>query len=146
MHKYTSTDVNVCLKSKRVVFIGDSVTRQLFFSMAHLADSTLPSAPPSSFEKHSDYSFPSGIGTWFDFFWDPFLNSTKTTTLLKGGGYGGRDTPGLLVIGSGLWFLRYAGSTGGISAWEATIERALDKISKAASGLADEIVILPGEW
>lgn len=143
MHKYTAKDTDKCLKSKRVVFVGDSVTRQLFFSMAHLADPTLPSAPPTSFEKHSDHSFTSGTGTWFDFFWDPFLNSTKTAALLKGNGYGGRDTPALLVIGSGLWFLRYAEDTGGISAWEATIERALDTISKSAPGLADEVIILP---
>lgn len=144
MYKYGSKDIDRCLKSKRVVFIGDSITRQIFFSMAHLADPSLPAAPPTSFEKHSDHSFPSGTGTWFDFFWDPFLNSTKTYTLLRGGGYGGRDNPGLLVIGSGLWFLRYADSSGGISAWEGTIERVLDAVSMAMPGLADEVVLVPG--
>jgi hypothetical protein len=145
MHNYTSTDVSSCLESKRIIFVGDSVTRQLFFSMAHLADPSLPSAPPNNLEKHSDHSFPSGSGTEFDFYWDPWLNSTKTSNLLKAGGFGGRNSPGLLVIGSGLWFLRYAESSGGISAWEATIERTLDMISKSMPGLADEIVILPGE-
>jgi N-acetylneuraminate 9-O-acetyltransferase len=145
MHNYTSVDVNSCFESKRIVFVGDSITRQLFFSVAHLSDPNLPSAPPTSFEKHSDHSFLSGMGTEFAFYWDPWLNSTETSSLLKGGGFGGRDTPGLLVIGSGLWFLRYAESSGGISAWEGTMEKTLDMISKSMPGLAEEIVILPGE-
>lgn len=144
LYKYAPTSVSKCLHSKRIVFIGDSIARQLFYSMAHLADPTLPSSLPSSFEKHSDQSFPVGKdGARFDFFWDPFLNSTKVTILLEGGRYGGKEKPALLVIGSGLWFLRYEGS-GGIASWEGTIERILDSVAGAMPALADEVVILPG--
>lgn len=147
MHKYTPPEVQYCLRSKRVVFIGDSTTRQLFFSMAQLADPTLPSSPPSSFEKHSDHSLPAGTGTWFDFFWDPFLNSTKTETLLKGDGFGKRDAPNMLVLGTGLWFLRYRnepGGGGGMAGWESRMEHIIETIRNSKSKLADEIIILPG--
>lgn len=146
MHKYTPPEVQYCLRSKRVVFIGDSTTRQLFFSMAQLADPTLPSSPPSSFEKHSDHSLPAGTGTWFDFFWDPFLNSTKTETLLKGDGFGKRDAPNMLVLGTGLWFLRYRnepGGGGGMAGWESRMEHIIETIRNSKSKLADEIIILP---
>jgi N-acetylneuraminate 9-O-acetyltransferase len=145
MHDYEPKEVEFCLKKRKVIFIGDSVTRQLFFSMARLADPTLPAAPANSFEKHSDHSFTSGHGTSFDFIWDPFLNSTKTDTILKDGGYSERNIPGLLVIGSGLWFLRYKEETGGIRAWEATVETVLDKIIRSMPELADEVVMVPGE-
>ncbi|TFY83996.1 hypothetical protein EWM64_g4 [Hericium alpestre] len=55
------------------------------------------------------------------------------------------ERPTLLVLGSGLWYLRYADTSGGLSAWEANIENILGSIQKARSKLADEIVILPIE-
>ncbi|KAG8792330.1 hypothetical protein FRC17_008615, partial [Serendipita sp. 399] len=114
--------------------------------MAHLADPTLPTSPPSMFEKHADVSLPAGMGTWFDFFWDPFLNASKTETLLKGAGYGGRDRPAMLVLGSGLWYLRYrdeGDGGGGISGWEARMEQVLEQIKVSMPALADEVLILP---
>lgn len=143
MHMYGSKDIGRCLQNRQVVFIGDSVTRQLYFALAHLADPNIPSSLPLGSDKHSDYSYTSSSATQFQFYWDPFLNASHTHHLLKGSEPA--NPPAVLVIGTGLWFLRYADSSGGLSAWEDTVERTLAAISLSMPGLADEVIFLPVE-
>jgi hypothetical protein len=143
MHNYPSKDIGQCLQNRRVVFVGDSVARQIYFAISHLADPNLPSSLPLGSDKHSDYSYASSSSTQFQFYWDPFLNTSHTRDLLKG--VETATPPALLVIGTGLWFLRYAETSGGISAWEGTVESALASISLSMPGLADEVVFLPVE-
>ncbi|KAF8529445.1 O-acetyltransferase [Gautieria morchelliformis] len=153
LHNYGRKDVSTCLSSRRMVFIGDSVTRQLFFTVAHMADSTLPSQPPNDEQKHADHTLSSEDLTEFAFVWDPFLNTTRTKQMLHladdeanmTSSPASIRTPAMIVIGSGLWFLRYAESSGGLPRWEATIEDTLDLIAKAGERLADKIVFLPVE-
>jgi len=143
MHKYGSKDIGQCLQNRQVVFIGDSVARQLYFGLGHLADPNLPSSLPFGSDKHTDYSYTSSSSTLFQFYWDPFLNTSHTRDLLKGGETA--NPPALLVIGTGLWFLRYAETSGGLSVWEATVESVLAAVSRSMPGLADEVVFLPVE-
>ncbi|KAI1793823.1 O-acetyltransferase [Ganoderma leucocontextum] len=145
MYQYQAKDVSTCMKSRRVVFIGDSVTRQLYFQFAHIVDNSLPSGPPDDEHKHMGYTYTSNNDVQLSFRWDPFLNSSDIYTLLRPLERASpSDTPALLVIGSGLWYLRYAGS-GGLPAWEATMESTLDVISQARYPLADHVVVLPIE-
>nr|VWO94211.1 Probable O-acetyltransferase CAS1 (EC (Capsule synthesis protein 1) [Ganoderma boninense] len=145
MYQYQAKDVSTCMKSRRVVFIGDSVTRQLYFQFAHIVDKSLPSGPPDDEHKHMDYTFTSNTDVQLFFHWDPFLNSSDTHALLHPlGRTSPSETPVLLVVGSGLWYLRYVQS-GGLPAWEATMESILGAISQAHSPLADRVVVLPIE-
>ncbi|KAF8587327.1 O-acetyltransferase [Ramaria rubella] len=154
LHNYGPKDISTCLSSRRVIFIGDSVTRQLFFAMAHASDSSLPSQPPNDNQKHADHTLISKEGIGFSFVWDPFLNATRTRSILdltNGASISSESsvasirTPAMMVIGSGLWYLRYAESSGGLPRWEATIEETLELITKAGQQLADTIVFLPVE-
>lgn len=152
LHNYKSNDISTCLSSRRVVFVGDSVTRQLFFTVAHMADPILPSEPPSDDQKHADHTLVSKDMTEFSFVWDPYLNTTRTRHILQltdesnvASTPASIRTPAILVIGSGLWFLRYAESSGGLPRWEATIEDTLDLVTKAGERLADTVVFLPVE-
>ncbi|KAI0361330.1 O-acetyltransferase [Trametes cingulata] len=145
MHQYKPVDAATCMASKRVVFVGDSVTRQLFFQFAHVIDQSLPTYPPEDEQKHADHTYTSASNIQLQFFWDPYLNSTHTHTLLHPASRRpSSDTPALLVLGSGLWYLRYADS-GGLSAWEAKMEATLGAISQVPSPLADVVVVLPVE-
>lgn len=145
MYQYQAKDVSTCMKSRRVIFIGDSVTRQLYFQFAHVVDDSLPSGPPDDEHKHMDYTFTSDTDVQLSFHWDPFLNSSDTHALLHPlGRTSPSDTPALLVIGSGLWYLRYAQS-GGLPAWEATMESILGAISQAHYPIANRVVVLPIE-
>lgn len=133
--------------SKQVVFIGDSVTRLLFFQLAHILDPTIPTAPPEGLQ-HSNHVFRTMHGIPISFFWDPFLNTSHTYDMV------GSTTSstsldsdddvqriGLLVLGSGLWYLRYSG----LSSWEANMEHILNSLARNRAKTADEVVILPVE-
>ncbi|KAG1749914.1 10 TM acyl transferase domain found in Cas1p-domain-containing protein [Suillus paluster] len=147
LHVYQSKDTTPCLASRRVVFIGDSVTRTLYFQFMHIVDPKLPSAPPDDNHKHSNHSFTSESVTTLDFFWDPYLNTSSTLALIHGHlpRRGVDDRPAMLVLGSGLWYLRYADTTGGLPAWEAKMESLLESIYATPIKPADEVVILPVE-
>lgn len=142
-HKYSPKDIGQCLHNRQVVFIGDSVARQLYFGLAHLADPNIPSSLPPGSDRHLDYSHTSSSHTLLQFHWDPFLNTSHTGDLLKGGDT--TNPPALLVIGTGLWFLRYAETSGGLSAWGDTVDSVLAAVSQSMPGLADEVVFLPIE-
>ncbi|KZW02532.1 Cas1p-domain-containing protein [Exidia glandulosa HHB12029] len=151
VHQYKAKDVETCMKYGRVVFVGDSVTRQLFFALAHIADPSLPQGPPSSDQKHSDYAYDTKSGVHLNFIWDPFLNTSKTATILQGNvdftPATAPDTqpPTLLVMGSGLWYLRYSADTGGLPTWTSMIETTFAKISNAKKPIAQRLVFLPVE-
>ena len=148
LYSYQPKDASRCLSSRRVVFVGDSVTRALFFQFIHILDHTLPEELPDDGAKHSDHSFVSGSQTQLDFVWDPFLNTTSTLGLINPPRYsidGHSERPALLVLGSGLWYLRYAETSGGLSAWEANIETHVEAINGARDKPADEVVFLPVE-
>lgn len=147
LYNYPARDAATCLTSKPVVFIGDSVTRQLYFQFAHSLDASLPSAPPDDEHKHADYHFTTTNNIEMLFYWDPFLNSSTSQSYIRPPPSGAerRDRPAILVLGSGLWYLRYAASSGGLPAWESTMEATLQSISRAPTPPADSVIILPVE-
>lgn len=129
-----------------MVFIGDSVTRLLFFQLAHILDPTIPTTPPEG-QQHSDHLFRTKYGTAISFFWDPFLNTSRTydivdsTKIHASAVNDDMERTGLLVLGSGLWYLRYSE----LSAWEANMEHVLNSLARNREKPADEVVILPVE-
>ncbi|KAH7910888.1 10 TM acyl transferase domain found in Cas1p-domain-containing protein [Hygrophoropsis aurantiaca] len=151
-HIYQPKDVATCLASRQAVFIGDSITRKLYFQFAHIVDPKLPTAPPDDDLKHSDHYLLSASGTKIDFIWDPYLNASNTHAFFDSSsinntlaGTSSVDRPALLVVGSGLWYLRYADISGGLPAWESNVESLLNTVSAARVKAADEIVFLPVE-
>jgi hypothetical protein len=145
---YRPSDVTTCLSSTQVVFIGDSVTRKLFFQFAHLVDPSLSQEPPDDDSKHNNHSLQSNNKISLTFLWDPFLNSSYSQFVHSSGNdrvISSVDRPSLLVIGTGLWYLRYSNGSGGLPAWESRIESVLETIRLANPKLADEIVFLPIE-
>lgn len=147
LYSYKSEQTSICLNSQPVIFIGDSVTRTLFFQFARIIDPSLPNEPPNDTQKHSDYLLRSKGGSDISFFWDPFLNTSRTLDVIQPAR---NDTsavkrPALLVLGSGLWYLRYATTSGGLAAWEANMEHILDILARGLEKPADEVIVLPIE-
>lgn len=148
LHQYKEKEASACFRSKELIFIGDSVTRKLFFQVVQILDRSLPSVPPSDTTKHADHRFHTTFGTDLTFIWDPFINTSYTESVLLNS----RDndtseslsSPSLLVLGSGLWYLRYANSSGGVPAWESRIEYIFHSLATNPKP-ADEVVILPVE-
>ncbi|KAG8926917.1 hypothetical protein FRC02_008598, partial [Tulasnella sp. 418] len=142
LNNYQPAQVKTCLSSKRVVFAGDSVTRQLFFAFAHIADPSLPQQVPHSDQKHSDHHLVAKKSDLaLDFYWDPYLNGTLVRSLVDGRS----QKTALLVLGSGLWYLRYSTESGGLAAWESMIDTTFAGIEKNMPSLADKVIYLPVE-
>ncbi|EGN95391.1 hypothetical protein SERLA73DRAFT_76503 [Serpula lacrymans var. lacrymans S7.3] len=150
LHKYQPDDALACLRSQKVTFVGDSVTRLLYFQFAQVIDSNLPAAPPDDEQKHADHSLISDSGIQIDFIWDPFLNTSLHQLFVdpspsSSANWGTEQDSAMIVLGSGLWYLRYANSSGSLSAWEANISGALNMVRKAYPKSTKNIVILPVE-
>lgn len=83
-----------------------------------------------------------------------YLNSTHLATILSNPYtlnsvmmHPDPPQPALLVLGSGLWYLRHP-TSGGIASWEARIDQVFNQIARgsdpaSAKVLADDIVFLP---
>ncbi|KAL0578732.1 hypothetical protein V5O48_003288 [Marasmius crinis-equi] len=126
--------------SREIIFVGDSIARQLFFQLSNLLDPNLPTSPVDDRRKHENYTLHTRFGSKVSFYWDPFLNSTYTREIFTAS----QSRPSILVFNTGLWYLRHSDTFphGGLAAWEANIEGILDTISSSRKP-ADTTVLLP---
>ncbi|KAI0382912.1 Cas1p-domain-containing protein [Hypomontagnella monticulosa] len=112
--EYPKRAINDCLRGRRTVFVGDSVTRQLFWAAARRLDAADVVSPA----KHQDLSL-NVDGVKVKFIWDPWLNSTALKATLRAippepksiyDERKGTLPTDLIVIGApGLWAARYGG-------------------------------------
>jgi hypothetical protein len=144
LHNYKPREAGQCFGSKQILFIGDSTTRKLFYQTSHILDNELPMAPPNDTLKHRDVNLTTSYGTGVSFIWDPYLNRSRISRLASGD-LEDAPQPAMVVIGSGLWYLRYSNTSGGLPAWEANMERLMKSIAKNRFKIADSIVLLPVE-
>ena len=108
MHEYNAKDVTTCLKSRRVVFIGDSVTRQIFWAFAKKLD-----VREQREDRHSNLSV-DAHGLTVEFAWDPYLNTSNLDREVAAASLSGSrnkhiDKAAILLVGGGLWNTRYLG-------------------------------------
>ncbi|KAI4213798.1 MAG: hypothetical protein LQ351_003491 [Letrouitia transgressa] len=115
-HQYTSEDIRTCLTGQRIVYIGDSVIRQVFWATARKLHPAAADELTREVEKHSDIEL-SRFNITIQFIWDPFLNSTGLHRELAGHSIPAQNnanhingTAGLVVIGGGLWHARHLGT------------------------------------
>ncbi|WOO76810.1 putative O-acetyltransferase CAS1 [Vanrija pseudolonga] len=131
-------------RDRRILFVGDSSVRQLFFATVRSVNANATNKVHNPYdktwevnggEKHTNRvavfdakgspAPKSGAAALtIDFWWDPFLNSTETTQFLS-------TTPAnptsLLVMGSGLHYLRHP-SSGGLPAWTTMTRKTFDQL------------------
>ncbi|KAI4283549.1 MAG: hypothetical protein L6R38_002079 [Xanthoria sp. 2 TBL-2021] len=109
MHQYTEKDIRACLNGQRIVYIGDSTARQLFWATAKKLNATGANAYRQEVDKHEDLAFED-----VHFIWDPFFNSSSLRTELLSSLDGNipedadpTETAGLITLGGGLWYARH---------------------------------------
>lgn len=117
MHEYSLEDISTCLESRRIVLIGDSATRNIFWATAKKLDPKAADEEMQKAERHIDLNFSRG-GVAVEFFWDPFLNSSNLLHHLAihhdaWDSEKDKDenmSTGLLFIGGGLWHVKHLGA------------------------------------
>lgn len=111
MHKYRAKDIHQCVGDRKIVFIGDSRMRQLFWAMAMKLDREQAESEIPWADRHSSMSFVGLENPMLDFIWDPYLNSTGLTTELtkvssRNTTIEGNSKASIIMIGGGLWFAK----------------------------------------
>jgi hypothetical protein len=116
MYEYKRNDLAACFQSKRLVFIGDSTTRQIFWATAKKLDDDGARDGMAAAHKHADLEF-SRDGVGLEFIWDPYLNSSRLHEELEAYRNSmhasiendGKKRKGaaLVLVGGGLWFARH---------------------------------------
>lgn len=94
-----------CLRNRRILFVGDSTIRQVFWAAAELLNHEFDHSTIS--EWHQDAEVKED-GIRLQFVWDPYLNSTRLKSELlayadRGVGHDAADKPALTFVGAGLW-------------------------------------------
>ncbi|RDW84601.1 putative cas1-containing protein [Coleophoma cylindrospora] len=116
MHTYEREDIKDCFKKRRLVFIGDSTTRQIFFAVARKMDQERAEEGIDELmemeQKHMDLEFVLDEVT-LQFIWDPWMNSTGLDNELSKfrpnpTGEEDDESAGLILLGApGLWYARH---------------------------------------
>lgn len=145
MHEYKAKDISACLQSRRVIYVGDSTTRQIFWATAKKLDKEAAEDSMLAAEKHGDLSFTSA-GVQVEFIWDPFLNSSKLHEELvayrdvlgdtRSDTSSGTDSAALILIGAGLWHARHVE----VSPLK-VFQDAVDSIMPFMSPTANDVVV-----
>ncbi|KAL8927314.1 MAG: hypothetical protein Q9208_002491 [Pyrenodesmia sp. 3 TL-2023] len=113
MYEYSRRDIQACLKDQRIVYIGDSTVRQLFWATAKKLNATAADKDMREAAKHEDLTFNDG-NVAVNFIWDPFLNSSSLRRELLSyldndlqGDTATGGEAGLITVGGGLWYARH---------------------------------------
>ena len=118
LHSYQGEEISDCLQSKRVLFIGDSTTRQIFWATAKKLRAISAQVEQNRAQNHSDLVFLQR-GVRLEFVWDPYLNSTRLDAELRAfsrstenstlASISDNDSASLILVGGGLWHASYIG-------------------------------------
>ncbi|KAJ8403107.1 hypothetical protein AAFF_G00360230 [Aldrovandia affinis] len=130
MHKYRSFEAKSCLGQKRVVFIGDSRIRQLFYSYIKIIN---PDVKEEGI-KHENIPFEDRIASVnVDFLWYAEVNNSLKERLIVWT----EDTtakPDVIVMGAATWSIKlHSGSSETLHQYRSnmsTIARFLEKLAE----------------
>jgi hypothetical protein len=75
VHSYQDKDIHACLGDQRVVFVGNSTIRQIFWATVRQTDPDGVPKREDSDQEPKDIAIRSGNVT-FQFVWDPWMDST----------------------------------------------------------------------
>ena len=114
MHEYGARAVQECIGQRKIVFIGDSQIRHIFWALVRKLDRQQAEKEISIAKRHSDLSFKGPENTLVDFLWDPYLNSTGlvrqiTIASMENPDPASEKDSAIIMIGGGLWFAQNMG-------------------------------------
>ncbi|KAG0169431.1 hypothetical protein DFQ29_009686 [Apophysomyces sp. BC1021] len=138
MHIYTREEIKTCLNQSRVLYVGDSIMREQFYSMARFVQG-FEIAGPLHIDRKYEFKHE---GMTYEFWWDPFINSTRTTDMLRGT-VDVKNKPSLLIIGSGVWYMRHL-KQDYLKEWKTAVDRVFDAV-QSENQPAETVMLSPVE-
>ncbi|KAI7856938.1 10 TM acyl transferase domain found in Cas1p-domain-containing protein [Circinella umbellata] len=139
MHTYKPDEISSCLQHARILYVGDSIAREQFFSFARLIRDDIETAGPKHVDRKYEFN---DQGLIFEFWWDPYLNASRTSAMLKT--TDPTIQPSLLVMGSGAWYMRYLDEDTYREDWQDAMDRIFDAVQRS-SRVADAVILAPVE-
>ena len=111
MHKYGAKAILQCIEQHRIVLVGDSQIRQMFWALAMKLNRQKAEEEVAIADKHTDLSFTGPGSVSIDFIWDPYLNSSRllrelTRAAAEDSTPTNSTSPSIIMIGGGLWFAK----------------------------------------
>ena len=136
-HNYAPQQISNCLNHSRVLYIGDSIMREQFYSMTKFVQGI-----DTKGALHVDRKYHSKeLDMSYEFWWDPYINSTRTWELLNATDPTNR--PSLLVIGSGVWYMRHLKERY-FDEWRVVADRVMNAVEQSDQ-VADAVMLSPVE-
>lgn len=134
---YGKKEINNCLGHTRIIYIGDSIMREQYYSMSQFLSPIRSKKAVHSDQKVYHKEQDITIEMW----WDPYLNTTRTIELLEAKAPE-NERPSLLIMGSGVWYMRRTGANY-LSGWKQAVDRVFD--GALHRRVADRIMLSPVE-
>ncbi|KAI7870335.1 10 TM acyl transferase domain found in Cas1p-domain-containing protein [Spinellus fusiger] len=137
LHNYKVSEMSTCLGHSRVLYIGDSTMREQFLSMVQLVKKDINIQGV----KHEDrlFEFKKERLT-FEFWWDPYLNSTRTLDLLQARLL---KRPSILIMGAGSWHMKNL-EEDYFEEWRKSVDQVFNSVQGARS-IAESVIMSPVE-
>lgn len=100
LHHYKANDAAKCLKGKRVLYLGDSTSRQAYYGAARAINGSLEDGGTTE-EKHQNF-VKKLDGITYEFYWDPYMNEGALEELKKTTAE--NSDVAMVFISYGLWY------------------------------------------
>ena len=147
LREYNAKDISTCLKSRKIVYAGDSTVRQIFWATAAKLDVKGADEARNNAAKHEDLTF-SRAEVTLEFIWDPFLNTSNLHQHLaarrdgqvarKNEDKGGNKSAATLLIGGGLWHAQHYGE-GSLQAFENSFDIITSLMNHGDHGVSSQV-------
>ena len=112
VHKYQSPDISKCVGCNRLLYIGDSAARNIFWATTRKLNAQTSAELEFAVDKHANIDFQEDC-TQIEFKWDPYLNSSLPLYLshdnIRNEGSSHRSIA--MLVSSGYWHARHGGVT-----------------------------------
>lgn len=151
LYTYHAADIVSCLKDRKILFVGDSTVRQIFWALASKLDPRKAEDQGAGGTQHSNLEFMEGRVS-LQFIWDPFMNTSETLGLLarqKGLRFGDSvngmspQPPALTVLGGGLWYAKLLDLEDATRQYESAIYAALARLKDRSRHWEDNTSVHP---
>lgn len=100
LHKYKSNEAKVCLREKRIAFVGDSRVRQLFYSFIRMINPEVKEVG----NKHENIPFENDE-SMVDFLWYAEVNDSLKERLTSWA-EGSMPRPHVIILGAATWSIK----------------------------------------